>query len=298
MPSIFAAPPNPTGENATRSALCVLASGSRGNCSALVTAHADGSRDVVLFDLGISPRRTRNLLAELGASIDDVRAAVVTHLDSDHCHSGWAKARGDAFPLYVHQGHLGRAERAGFIYSRADRFRDDEFEPCPGVRISATLMSHDTLGVAAFRIALPCGAALGYATDLGHATQGLAEHLAGVDVLAIESNYCPYLQKTSQRPAWLKQRIMGGAGHLSNAQSAELVRAIAPRRRVVLLHLSQECNRPEVALRTHDTDSFDVIVSSQHEPTEWIEIDRAETRRDAPAVVLPTPRQQVLFGSA
>ena len=276
----------PTDRN-NQSALCVLASGSRGNCSVLVTTRADGRRDAVLFDLGLSPRRTRLALDTLGLSIDDVRAAVVTHLDSDHCHSGWVRGRGDSFPLYVHEHHLDRAQRGGFIRSRAERFDDRSLAITDGVRLSATLMSHDELGVAAFRVTLPCGASLGYATDLGRATRALAEHLAGVDVLAIESNYCPYLQKTSPRPAWLKRRIMGGAGHLSNAQSAELVRAIAPGKRVVLLHLSQECNRPEIALRAHDTERFEITVSAQDEPTGWIRVESPDPTGTAPRVEFP-----------
>jgi len=286
-----------TPEQETRSALCVLASGSRGNCSALVTTFDDGRRDVVLFDLGLSPRRTRNTLEAIGVSIDDVRAAVVTHLDSDHCNAGWAKGRGDSFPLFLHERHIGRAERGGFLRSRADRFDDKSFAVTDHVRISATLMSHDSLGVAAFHVELSGGATLGYATDLGHATPGLAEHLAGVDVLAIESNYCPYLQKTSQRPPWLKQRIMGGAGHLSNAQSADLVRAIAPGRRVVLLHLSQECNRPEIALRAHDAGAYEITVSGQDEPTDWIEIEPSAAAGGTPRVELPGHKQHALFGS-
>ena len=165
-------------ERETRSALCVLASGSRGNCSALVIVRSSGRRDVILFDLGLSPRRTRRTLDAIGVSIDDVRAAVVTHLDSDHCNPGWARGRGDSFPLYVHERHLGRAERGGFINARADRFNDDPFEITGEVRISAMMMTHDDLGVAAFRVSHPGGASLGYATDVGHATQGLAEHLA------------------------------------------------------------------------------------------------------------------------
>ncbi|VAX40606.1 hypothetical protein MNBD_PLANCTO03-1430, partial [hydrothermal vent metagenome] len=106
------------------------------------------------------------------------------------------------------------------------------------------------------------------------------------------------LQKTSTRPSWLKSRIMGGAGHLSNAQSAELVRAIAPRRRVVLLHLSQECNRPEVALRTHDAKLREVVVSAQDEPTGWIDIEASGEPCAKPTVTLAAAKQHALFGSA
>ncbi|MEY2716643.1 MAG: putative metallo-hydrolase YycJ, partial [Planctomycetota bacterium] len=90
---------------------------------------------------------------------------------------------------------------------------------------------------------------LGLATDLGRASGALIEAMRGVDILAIESNYDRDMQLASDRPAFLKDRIMGGKGHLSNEECIEAVRAIAwPRgpEHVVLLHLSRDCNCPDL----------------------------------------------------
>lgn len=245
-------------------ALRVLASGSAGNCSVLATP--DG---FTLIDIGLSPRRTFRLLAECGLDPDAVGDVLLTHLDHDHFHSGWLRAMPQGWTLRMHRAHLGRAKRAGALYRRTLPFGCNESFDLPGASARALRLAHDSLGVAAFRIDAG-GRSIGYATDLGRATDALVEHLAGVGLLAIESNYCPDLQAASARPAFLKQRITGGAGHLSNHECADATRRIAPRR-AVLLHLSRECNRPERAVVAHDAGAYEVIVSSQHAPTPWVE---------------------------
>jgi len=280
-------------------ALCVLASGSRGNCAVLVvpkTLHT--ARRVILFDAGLSPSRTNALLHARGIRADEVDEIVFTHLDSDHCHSGWVNAIRPGSvtgawraKLRVHRMHMGRAERMGLLFSKSEPF-DEAFEPVEGVRVETMLLAHDDLGVAVFRCSIILAdqvpASFGYATDLGHIHNGLIEHLSGVDTLAIESNYCPIMQDSSGRPAFLKQRIMGGAGHLSNEESALAVSRIHPREHLILLHLSQECNEPAIAMAKHrrflETDrERSLVISSQHEPTGWISIRGDGTPRAARA---------------
>lgn len=291
-------------------ALCVLASGSKGNCSVLVVpATRETARRVILLDAGLSPSRTRVLLHQRGIRPDEVDEIVFTHLDSDHCHQGWINAlrpgsvTGDwRAQLRVHRMHMGRAQRMGLLYARTEPF-DEVFSPAPGVEMRTLMLAHDDLGVAVFRVGIELpdrpGASMGFATDLGHVNPELIEHLRGVDTLAIESNYCPVLQENSGRPIYLQRRIMGGAGHLSNEQSALAVSRIAPRRNLVLLHLSQECNEPAIAMGHHrryvDGDGDRAcIVSGQFEPTPWVEV-RGDG--DAPGVVQAMKHTQPsLFG--
>jgi len=99
-----------------------------------------------------------------------------------------------------------------------------------------------------FRLESDAGS-VGFATDIGRVSDGLVDLLRGVDLLAIESNYDRGMQLDSARPKFLKDRIMGGRGHLSNEECVEAVRAIAfpdEPAQVVLIHLSRECNHPEV----------------------------------------------------
>jgi len=274
-------------------ALCVLASGSKGNCSVLVVSKtANRARRVILLDAGLSPSRTNAMLHERGIRSDEVDEIVFTHLDSDHCHSGWVNAIRPGSvtgswraKLRIHRMHMGRAERMGLLYSKAEPF-DELFAVAKGIEIESVMLSHDDLGVAVFRVWIDSEdeggasggrASVGYATDLGRVTNEMIEHLRGVDVLAIESNYCPVLQENSGRPAFLKQRIMGGAGHLSNEEAAVAVSRIEPREALVLMHLSQECNEPAIAMGCHrrflDKDGDRAcVISLQHEPTGWVAI--------------------------
>jgi phosphoribosyl 1,2-cyclic phosphodiesterase len=280
-------------------ALCVLASGSSGNCSVLLTGPARAPR-ATLIDAGLSPRRVAALLAERGLGMHQVDAIVLTHLDRDHWHPAWTKKVRDlAAPVFVHASHLGRATREGVLPRRTEKFVH-EVAPVAGVRATAMMMSHDDLGVAAFRFELEGDAGtLGFATDVGRVTGDLIDHLAGVDTLAIESNYCPDMQRASDRPEFLKRRIMGGAGHLSNHECADAVARIAPREHVVFLHLSRQCNRPELVGAMHAGADYAWTITSQHEATRWIPL-RAGTPRE-PGVIRtsipapPEPSQLALF---
>lgn len=246
----------------------MLASSSSGNCSILVRGDPPLQR-VTLIDAGLSPRRTRRLLCGFGLAFEQVDDVLFTHFDSDHCHAGWVRGLPAHTRLRAHARHRAAARRSGLPVERFLWF-EDTFDLRGGARVRTAELSHDAEGSTAYRFDLPPdggGASLGYATDLGRATGALIDLMAGVDSLAIESNYCPRLQRASGRPEELQRRIMDGAGHLSNEQCRDAVRAIAPRRRVVLLHLSRECNDPGLAASYHRGAGYDVVVAHDREPT-------------------------------
>ena len=269
---------------AVHARLRVFASGSGGNCSLLCS----GEGGAILIDAGLSPRRTRRHLEESGLGLADLQGVLLTHLDSDHFYGSWVGALSQAVPVYVHARHAREARRCGLARERLRTF-EGEFEPGAGILASATLTDHDELGTAAFRFAFAGGASLGFATDLGRVSDRLARHLGGVDVLAIESNYCPRMQVESDRPAFLKQRVMGGRGHLSNQECFGIVEEISPRAHVVLLHLSRQCNDPAIVSRLHARKPYRVTITSQVEPTPWIEIE------PGPAGDAPPARARVEF---
>jgi phosphoribosyl 1,2-cyclic phosphodiesterase len=264
-------------------ALRVLASGSSGNATILRTA-----RSTILIDAGLSPRRTRAHLAQLDLTLEDLNGILLTHLDSDHFHTGWPNALPQSLPVYMHSTHLRTAQARG-LPRRACKTFNDVFEPTDDFAAFVTLNAHDQLGTAAFRFEFVTGASLGFATDLGSISDSLVEHLSAVDVLAIESNYCPKMQVESDRPSFLKHRVMGGSGHLSNQECAQLVAEIRPRDHVVLLHLSRQCNDPGLAARLHAREPYRLTVTSQTEPTPWIEITPSRTPAQAP-VIQPEPK--------
>lgn len=276
--------------------LCVLGSGSKANCAVLHTRDERTGKDsVCLIDLGFSPKMTDRLLREIGLSLDMVTAVLLTHLDSDHCHAGWNNP--DALPrgacVFLHEGHLQRAYVRGLNGGRLQRFTGargkcgEAFVACEAGKLTVhSLMTfHDDLGAAVFRVCVGEGAdapAFGYATDLGRVTDEMIDHLrhdgalGGVDVLVIESNYCPKLQVASDRPEFLKRRVMGGRGHLSNHEAIEAIEAIGPREHVVLVHLSQQCNDPGLVASLHEGCDYTLTVSSQDAPTRWVPVRRSE----------------------
>lgn len=263
------APRRPSGLSAEPLALCVLASSSSGNCSVLIRGEGD-LRRAVLLDCGLSPRKTRRLLFDFGLSLDHIDDVLVTHFDWDHFHSGWLKALPRHARLHLHKRHRREAEAIGPLPANARLF-EDAFELPGGLWVVPSLHSHDDAGVVAYRIEGD-GRSIGYATDIGRVTDELLGALSAVDLLAIESNYCPKMQLESDRPWVLKKRIMGGSGHLSNEQCLEAVTAIAPRAHTVLLHLSRQCNTPERAASFHDGAPYALTVSRHDRATEEIAV--------------------------
>lgn len=259
----------------SNAALCILASGSSGNCSVLVYRDGD-QRRICLIDAGLSPRKTSLAMADLGLKISDVDAVLLTHLDSDHWHAGWTTGWPRHMPrtaqLRLHNSHMPRLERRGTLFNPAKPFQR-AFKLPGDVTVNPVQLSHDEDGVTAFRFAFnPCGSTLGFATDVGYADVKLIDHMFAVDVLAIESNYCPRLQAASDRPDFLKDRIMGGSGHLSNQETAEAVEMIEPGHHVVFLHLSRQCNHPDLVAEHHAGADYAYTISHQDAPTRWIKV--------------------------
>lgn len=271
----------------------VLASGSSGNCSVIVW-YERGERRAALIDLGLSPRRTRAALESLGLALEEISSVFLTHLDCDHFNPGWIRRDLPCAPLRMHKRHVGRASREGIATLRTEPFE----HACKlgALTASVAMASHDALGVSTFRFGFEGHTGeLGFATDVGCVTPGLIEHLSGVDVLALESNYCPKLEMASDRPAFLKRRIMGGSGHLSNEESAQAARSIGPREHLVLLHLSRQCNSPAIALEKHVGIGCQVTVSTHAEPTAPVRIGVGAVPRRQGVVTTRVGRQTMLF---
>jgi phosphoribosyl 1,2-cyclic phosphodiesterase len=239
----------------------VLASGSRGNAT-LIRPGGLG----LLIDLGLGPRALADRLQSVGASLRDVGSALLTHTHSDHLDNAtlMAIAR-HRVPLLCHEGHRPELVRhPGFLaLEEAGLVRHYDERPFlspTGMRIEPLTLRHDgpTFG---FRIeAKPVrrgrAIGIGYVADTGSWSTDLADSLAEVDLLGLEFNHDVEMQRLSNRHPALIARNLSDHGHLSNAQAAELASAVVERsgrrvmRHLVLLHLSEQCNEPSLALRT------------------------------------------------
>ncbi len=270
--------------------LCILASGSSGN-STLVRAPGG----VMLIDAGLGPRVTQQRMKGTGVKLEEVSAICLTHLDSDHFRFSWLRvAVQRQIRVYCSNQHAEELRtRAQNVFADepeapVERFCElvmgfgrKAFEPMPGVAIRPVAFDHDATGSQGFLIECQ-GSRLGYATDLGRVPEHLIERFEDLDILALESNYDPGMQLASARPWFLKQRIMGGAGHLSNEQAFEairkiLIRAEEQRRRlpnhIVLLHRSRQCNCPDVMRKLFAQDSRiaqRLTLAEQYQRSEWL----------------------------
>ncbi len=240
----------------------VLASGSSGNAS-LIEANGFG----LLLDSGLGPRQLASRLKAFGISWQRVRAVLLTHTHGDHWHDRtFAHLRRQRIPLYCHTDHAPElrhysprfAELEAAQLVRCYEAKDDLWLT-PHLRCRPLALPHDSNATFGFRFDLTIEdggqqVAIGYAADLGSWTMGLVQALADVDLLALEFNHDIEMEHASGRSPQLIARVLGDHGHLSNCQAAvllgEVLGASAPGRlqHVVQLHLSQECNRPALAL--------------------------------------------------
>lgn len=260
--------------------LCILASGSGGNCTVLRSPEG-----VMLIDAGIGPRTTAKRMNGTGVSVTDVRAICLTHLDSDHFRPTWlATIQKQSIRLHCHESRVEYLKDA-LQQPELDigSFNGHPFEPIDRVKFHPLRLAHDEHGSHGFVIE-GFGCRIGYATDLGRVPRELLDRFCGVDVLAIESNYDPEMEANSSRPWFLKQRIMGGKGHLSNEQAFEAVRTILDRcqsgsghlpQHIVLLHRSRECNCPKLLRRLFESDrriGSRLTLAEQFERTGWLNV--------------------------
>jgi phosphoribosyl 1,2-cyclic phosphodiesterase len=259
--------------------MCVLGSGSGGNCT-LLSMQGKSRPHYALIDCGLSMKETKRRLAPMGLDLADIDDILLTHLDTDHFSTPWANnlATHD-ITLHVHQRHRSGAIRSGVPGERLNLF-NGELTLRDMTRIESVLFAHDSLGTVGFIIEHE-GRRLGFATDLGRVPDSVFDHFRDLHALAFESNYDREMQVTSGRPAFLKSRIMGGAGHLSNDQSFEAVQRIASESKlshVVLLHLSRQCNDPQLITRQYAEHAPDLLdrltITNQFEPTPVLQVHR------------------------
>ena len=242
-------PYTPLAMDGAQLSITMLGSGSSGN--AAIVQFGSLTRRVVLLDAGLSPRKVREGLLHRCPPGTELGAILLTHLDGDHWHRGWsAQLARRGVPVLLRAAHFAGALALGIPRSCLHVI---EGEAALGehLRVRAVRTPHDEDGSTAFIIDTPAGR-VGWATDLGSVHDDLVEALTGVDLLGIECNYDEQLQRESPRPWHLKQRIMGGHGHLSNDQAMDAldrIRAVADPAAIGLLHLSRDCNCPHLVSR-------------------------------------------------
>jgi phosphoribosyl 1,2-cyclic phosphodiesterase len=250
-----------------------LQSGSNGNC---IYVEAAGVR--LLFDAGLSGVQVRERLARFDRDVQGIAALVISHDHRDHSRAMGIYQRKFGLPVYVTAPTF-QAARASCHIGRLIDVR--HFEAGATLRFGTVAVEtiptpHD--GVDGVGFVVDDGRhRLGILTDLGHVFRGLGAVIRSLDAVFLESNYDPQMLADGPYPEFLRRRIRGPGGHLSNPEAADLLRTAASSRLrwVCLAHLSHDNNSPAVALATHRQvlgTRRPLHVATRDEPTGVLEI--------------------------
>lgn len=226
-----------------------LQSGSNGNC---IYVESDGVR--LLFDAGISGKRAQERLAAAGRDIADVQGLIISHDHRDHTSGMGVFQRKFGLPIHISQPTLRAASRSARLGELHDvrHFQPGKHLQFGHVTVETLSTPHDAADGVCF-VVDDGTCRVGILTDLGHAFGCLVDVVRSLDALVIESNHDPAMLAAGPYPQMLKRRIEGPRGHLSNDESAVLLRTAGCRRLqwVCLGHLSAENNDAETAAATH-----------------------------------------------
>ena len=256
-----------------------LYSGSSGNSSLIETDHSK-----ILVDAGCSAKKINEALQKNGVNIADIDAILVTHEHSDHIKSLGTISSKYHIPVYANQ------ETWNAMPEQSKKIIDDS----KNIFSVNTPFEIKDLTVYPFPIphdaANPCGFNFFYkrkkisiATDIGHLSDELIEHLSKSTFALIEANYDLNILRYSKYPYPLKQRISGPQGHLSNSETGVLISKLMQSglQSAMLGHLSKENNFPELAYRTvveelmkhsYDENSILLDVARRDTPSKRIDI--------------------------
>lgn len=229
-----------------------LQSGSCGNCIYVETESVK-----LLFDAGITGTCAEERLAQHGRDIRDVDAVIISHDHSDHASNAGVFHRKYKLPVYMTPATFAAASARRPLGKMTDlrSFRSSDVLRFGDVAVHAIPTPHDSADGAVFVVETQ-GKRLGIMTDLGHVFKDLIHIVSSLDAVFLESNYDPDMLAHGPYPSYLKQRIKGPRGHISNHECAEVLgRAFSANRLqwACLAHLSEQNNNPTVALRTHRT---------------------------------------------
>ncbi|MBO5143839.1 MAG: MBL fold metallo-hydrolase [Clostridia bacterium] len=225
---------------------CNLFSGSTGNCTYISTENTK-----ILIDAGVSCAKISKSLGELDTNLDEIDAILITHEHTDHTKGLTTIAKKHHIPIYTanktwnNMTSLNIAETNKFCFTPNEKFEIGDFEIYP------FSIPHDAADPCGFSISAE-NKKITLATDIGHLTKDIVSHMENSDILLIESNYDTETLKCGSYPYFLKERILGEYGHLSNETASKAIAYLCKNgvNNIILGHLSKENNFPELAYQT------------------------------------------------
>ncbi len=224
---------------------CTLVSGSSGN--SIFVQNRDTS---LLVDAGVNAKQLEMAMRERDIDPAKLQGILLTHEHSDHMQGLSVLARRFALPVYLtHQTYLAAKDRLAYFERMDIRFiqADQTFE-IGNMAIKPFHVPHDAAEPLGFRIDTGHGV-ISVASDIGHWTETIADTVSGSDMVFIEANYDHDMLWGGPYPWPLKKRIDSETGHLSNNECGDAISSLILEgsTRFILIHLSKENNRPDLA---------------------------------------------------
>ena len=220
---------------------CVLASGSEGNVT-----YVETKKHKILLDLGTTVKYIKESLSELSISLDDIDYVFITHLHNDHIKA--LKNFIKKYNPYICISPIMFAELPELINYEKIILYDNQVS-IDDIKIDIIKTSHDTSDSRSFIIS-DDKSSLVYLTDTGYINQKYFDVLSNKNMYLFESNHDIEMLLKGPYPKWLKDRVMGPYGHLSNKDSSVYLAKLVGTntKRIILTHLSQKNNTEEKAL--------------------------------------------------
>lgn len=261
--------------------LCSIASGSSGNC-----IYVGSNQTNLLVDAGVSAKRIENGLSGIDIKPDMLQGILITHEHSDHVSGLGILARKYHLPIYATYEtarSISRIKSLGEIPEELFHYvKPNEPFLINDISVEPFSTSHDASNPVCYTMRAE-GQKIGIATDLGKYDDYIVSMLENSELLLIEANHDVNMLMVGKYPYYLKQRILGDRGHLSNDTSADLIsRLIHPGlQHILLAHLSKENNYEELAYETvccelaeraSSFSSKNVRVAHRDQPSEMVTI--------------------------
>lgn len=269
-----------------------LNSGSNGNCY-----YVGNDNEAVLVDAGISCREIEKRMKRLGLPIEKVKAVFISHEHSDHIRGLSTIAKKYRLPVYITNTTL-RFSGLHIEKTLAYDFIPHKPIEVGSLSITAFPKYHDASDPYSFMISCN-GINVGVFTDIGEPCAHLISHFGQCHAAFLEANYDEEMLMNGGYPYYLKKRITGGKGHLSNVQALELFRKhrSGSLSHLVLSHLSKNNNCPKLVgdLFNRHADGVRIIVASRYEETELLHITDAVNAVIRPSYVTAAPQLAFTF---
>ena len=249
-----------------------LNSGSNGNCY-----YVGNNNEAVLIDAGISCRETEKRMKRLGLSMHKVKAVFITHEHDDHINGIESLAKKYAIPVYITEATL-RNCRLVIQQELICYFSSNERIRIGNLTIKAFTKKHDACDPHSFIVSDDQNVCVGIFTDIGKACEQVIYHFKQCNAVFLEANYDVQMLTAGSYPWFLKQRITGGSGHLSNTEALELfcVHRSVKLTHLILSHLSKNNNTPAIAEQSFLQHAGDtkIIVAGRYNETELYHIQQ------------------------